>query len=63
MRALPIISSIFHKQQVTPASINKPVRKTYEIICHSVDVLHSVHPELLKAWQQFFDQLKEHNKA
>ena len=36
-----------HKQQVTPASINKPVRKTYEMIC--VDVLHSEHPKLLKA--------------
>ena len=44
-----------------PPSIDEPVRKAYEMI--RVDILKKEQPELLKASDEFFASLTEHDQA
>jgi predicted transposase/invertase (TIGR01784 family) len=50
-----------HEQQETPTSVDEPVKKAYQMI--RVDVLKKEHPDLLKASEEFFNSLTEHDKA
>ena len=44
-----------------PPSIDEPVKKAYEMI--RVDTLKKSHPDLLKASDEFFASLTEHDQA
>jgi predicted transposase/invertase (TIGR01784 family) len=50
-----------HEQQETPSSVEESVKKAYQMI--RVDTLKQEHPELLKASEDYFDTLTEHNKS
>jgi predicted transposase/invertase (TIGR01784 family) len=50
-----------HEKQSTPPSVDESVKKAYEMI--RVDTLKAQHPELLKASDDFFSTLTEHDKA
>jgi predicted transposase/invertase (TIGR01784 family) len=50
-----------HEKDSPPPSIDEPVKKAYEMI--RVDTLKQKHPDLLKASDEFFASLTEHNQA
>lgn len=50
-----------HEKESIPLSIDEPVRKAYDMI--RVDTLKKEHPELLKASEEFFASLTEHDQA
>lgn len=50
-----------HDKQEIPKSINEPMKKAYNMI--KVDDLKVKHPELLKASEEFFASLTEHDQA
>jgi predicted transposase/invertase (TIGR01784 family) len=50
-----------HEKESMPISIDEPVKKAYEMI--RVDILKKEHPELLKASDEFFASLTEHDQA
>ncbi len=50
-----------HEKESLPPSIDDSVRKAYEMI--RVDTLKKVHPDLLKASDEFFASLTEHDQA
>ena len=50
-----------HDQQEIPPSVDEPVRKAYQMI--RVDTLKKEYPELLKASDEFFSSLTEHDQA
>lgn len=50
-----------HEQQETPPSVDESVRKAYQMI--RVDTLKKEHPDLLKASDEFFASLTEHDQA
>ena len=50
-----------HEKESMPPSIDEPVKKAYEMI--RVDTLKKSHPDLLKASDEFFASLTEHDKA
>lgn len=50
-----------HEKESMPPSIDEPVKKAYEMI--RVDTLKKSHPDLLKASDEFFASLTEHDQA
>ena len=50
-----------HEKETMPPSIDEPVKKAYEMI--RVNTLKEKHPDLLKASDEFFASLTEHDKA
>ena len=50
-----------HEKESLPPSIDEPVKRAYEMI--RVDTLKKSHPDLLKASDEFFASLTEHDKA
>lgn len=50
-----------HEKEAVPPSIDESVRKAYEMI--KVDTLKKEHPDLLKASDEFFSSLTEHDQA
>jgi len=50
-----------HNKKEIPKSVNEPLRKAYNMI--KVDDLKAKHPELLKASEEFFASLTEHDQA
>ena len=50
-----------HEKEATPPSVDESVKKAYDMI--RVDTLKTQHPELLKASDDFFSSLTEHDQA
>jgi predicted transposase/invertase (TIGR01784 family) len=50
-----------HEKESMPTSIYEPVEKAYEMI--RLDTLKKKHPDLLKASEEFFSSLTEHDQA